>query len=47
MTEDREGQVADLRESISGLPGEIVILQRELNRVLQSLRRQFVLCECI
>lgn len=44
MTEDREGQVADLRESISGLPGEIVILQRELNRVLQSLRRQYYIC---
>jgi hypothetical protein len=41
---DREDEVARLEDSISGLPAEIAILQKELNRIMTSLRRQYYIC---
>ncbi len=44
MIDDREAEVDKLRSSIAKLPAEILSLQRELSRVLASLRRQYYIC---
>ena len=41
---DREDEIARLRESVKNFPSEILVLQRELNRILSSLRRQYYIC---
>lgn len=44
LIKDREDEIDRLQDAIKNLPSELIVLQNELARILNALRRQYYIC---